>query len=313
MYLGIDVGGTNLKAGVISEAGNLIFRHSEPMSPNDAAEKILNHIKNVIEFCIAAYPEIKCVGIGVPGMINDDGVLVVSPNIKNFINVPIREYFKTNINIPSFIENDANTAAVAEMMEGAGKSFSDFVYVTLGTGVGGAIIAKGELFRGTNGSAGELGHIIIDFNEDYSKDKPDYRIGILEEHINRAGLINYIKNKISKYPESAMNRYDSYDVKDIADCANDGDELAIDCLTIAGKKLGVTLAGVANLLDISNFVIGGGISLCEILLDEAEETLRRRALPTMHERINVLPATFYYDTGIIGAALYGKKLFSNTK
>ena len=309
MYLGIDIGGTNLKSGIIDEDGNLIEQSSIPTNAVMGPEEVINNIKNIILDTKVNFPELKSVGIGVPGIVTDEGVVRISPNLPGWIDLPLKKILAEIIPIPIAINNDANTAAIAELELGAGKELKNFIYITLGTGVGGAIIINRKIFRGDSGGAGEIGHTIIDVNDDENNYSVSFRSGTLEELIGRKQIIVLAKNILNKYADSILNQNNNIDVSSISDSVSENDTASIECFKKIGFYLGAGIASAMNLLDISIAIIGGGISMSDsILFDSALYTIKQRALPTIASRAEIRKAHFTKDAGIIGAALLGKKL-----
>ncbi len=177
-HLGIDIGGTNLKFAIIDENYNLITFKNLKLPIQENREAILNSIIKQINNLYIDYSNISTIGIGVPGIVNDDGYIVVSPNIPQFSDLHIAEYFVQKINqnrrIQSIkVDNDANVAALTELKIGKGMGKSNFIYLTIGTGLGGAIILNHRIFRGDYGSAGEIGHYIFEPFSDENEDR-DY-------------------------------------------------------------------------------------------------------------------------------------------
>ena len=179
-FLGIDIGGTNLKSGIINEQGELVSATTQPANARLGLNSLLHDIIVLIEKNISEMPDICAIGIGVPGIVRPDGVITIAPNLTGWVNVPLIQILKGKFKMPMVADNDANTAAIAELELGAGRNARNFIYVTLGTGVGGAIIINREVFHGDSGGAGEIGHIIIDAYAPLNVEKP-YRTGILEE------------------------------------------------------------------------------------------------------------------------------------
>src|SRR3989339_1605930 len=311
MYLGIDIGGTNLKSGIVDENGNLIEQLSIPTNAENGPDAVINNIKNIIQEARNNFPDLKSVGIGVPGVVTDEGVVRISPNLPGWVDQPLKKKLTDIISIPIAIDNDANTAAVAELELGAGKGQNNFIYITLGTGVGGAIIINRNIFRGDTGGAGEIGHTIIDVNDDIKIYPQSFRSGTLEEFIGRKQIIEFAKNILNKYPDSILNQNKNIDVSSISDAISENDMAAIECFKKIGFYLGVGIASAMNLLDISTVIIGGGISMSDsILFDSALDTIKQRALPTIASRAELRKAHFTKDAGIIGAALLGKKVYN---
>lgn len=306
MILGIDVGGTSLKAGVFDDAYNLeekfqIFYNNWALS-DEFPDYLIKEIINIWNLSENKYGKIHSLGCGVPGVVSNDGVIAVAPNMKGIINFPIKSILENQINASIEIDNDANAAALAELVLGSGRLKKNFIYVTLGTGIGGAIISDGKLFRGSSGGAGEIGHCIIDYQNSRFDTRP-YRIGTIEVLSGREGILRLANEIATSYPESKLNQLDNFDVKDISESANLGDFAATEIIKITAKRIATALATTANILDIPEFIIGGGISKSKLLLQEIKNNLVQISLPSLSNRIDVLPAKFIEDTGIYGAAV----------
>lgn len=308
-HLGIDIGGTNLKFGILNKKFELISDFSYKMPHLVDLYTIKTALIDSIAKIANDY-QLSSIGIGAPGIVDDSGLIVVSPNIPAFNGFNLLNFLRESIHdhlrkdIPIKIENDANIAAIAEMTLGIGADLINFVYITLGTGVGGAIILNRQLFRGNHGSAGEIGHII--FNSNANTKKREYRTGVLEEYLGKNAIINYAKRIAHKFPDSVLNNNKKFDIISISDYADEGDELAIYCMEKMGYYLGITVTSVANLLDINHFIIGGGISKSSVLFyNKAMEVANKRVLPHLQNKIVIEKAKFSSKAGIIGSAIFG--------
>ena len=308
-HLGIDIGGTNLKFGLLNKRFELVEDNSIKMPKSLDLESIKNTLLDKIEKIAQKY-KLSSVGIGVPGIIDNGGTIVESPNIPALNGFNFLEFLQSSIpqrigyNIPIKLENDANIAAIAEMTIGSGVNYDNFIYITLGTGVGGAIILNRQLFRGNQGSAGEIGHMI--FNPLAKPKKRAYRTGVLEEYLGKKAIISYAKRIAHKYPNSVLNKSQMFDIISISDYADKGDELAIACMEKIGFYLGITVISLANLLDINHFIVGGGISKSsDYFYNKAKEIANKRALPHLQGRIIIEKAKFSSKAGIIGSAIFG--------
>ncbi len=306
MHGGIDVGGTAIKYGIIDDKGNIISMAQMPTGASKGQEFIIERIGGVVENLNK-----KCIsiGIGFPSVVSPiDGCVHFPPNLPGWEIVPLRDIIKEKYSVDAAIMNDANAAALAESVLGAGKDTDNFLYVTLGTGVGGGIILNRSVFTGERGGAGEIGHVIVDLHAEPSESKHIYSAGSLEEHVGRDGILNLAQRLIRKNPNSSLAHYkENLDVEHISKAAENGDVIAYECLKITGKILGLGIAGVLAVLDLHVVVIGGGISLAHhSLLDSVRDTLYIRALPTIAKSVEVHQARFTKNAGIIGAALAGK-------
>ncbi len=309
MYLSFDVGGTSIKAAVFDD--NLILKkkyyipYYDIVYTNDFPDFLIENLIKTYNSAIEEFPTISSIACGVPGVVSSDNVIIVAPNMTGIINFPIKKIICEQINLPFIVQNDANVAALAELHIGNGQNLDYFVYVTLGTGIGGAIIYEGKLLNGSSGGAGEIGHIIIDYNNS-NYDVRDYRKGTIEVLSGRLGILNLAKEILTHFPYSSLNNINEYDVKDISILAQNGDLACRKILEITGNRIGVALVNIANILDIPNFIIGGGISKSSILLENIQKTLVEKSLPSIKNRVNVIPAKFLEDTGIYGAAVLAK-------
>lgn len=306
MYIGIDLGGTNLKAGVIDVNGKLIYQLNQSTNASKGLDYVLNNVKRVINKILDKYPSVQSIGVGIPGIIENDGTVRISPNLPEWIDVPLGKFLQNVFSIPNVVDNDANVAALAELELGAGKDVKNFLYVTLGTGVGGSIILDRKIYRGESLGAGELGYMIINMNE-ISTDKPGFKTGILEEYLGKNHITSYGYEVLKKYPESILHKYDRPDPYFVSEAVNKNDLAGILIFKEVGRILGIGLTSAMNLLDIGTVIIGGGLSLAHpILLETAVETIKMRALPTIADKADIRKAFFTKDAGVIGAALLGK-------
>jgi len=313
MFIGVDIGGTNIKCGVVDSSGSILMSNSFKTETGMGPSWNLRQIKNYIFDMIGYYPSVQSIGIGVPGIIDKSGLLHVSPNLPEWHGLNIHDDLKKDFNLFIVVDNDANAAAVAELEIGSGINYNDFIYVTLGTGIGGAIIINKTIFRGTHGGAGEIGHTII--NYDLINEKiQSYRQGTLEELAGRKKIISNYELRTTKDALIKSSNVEEVDVFYIAKAAQEGEKEAIECLREKGEIIGIGLASAMNLLDIPVAIIGGGISQSgDILFDAIRKTIKQRSLPTISERFDVKEAHFKSDTGIIGAAMLAANKLKENK
>jgi glucokinase len=307
MYLGIDVGGTNLKCGIIDEDDNLVYQHTIPTNASKGREAVLRSISNIISRALKNYPDVYTIGIGIGGVVDKRGIVKIAPSMPGWYNVDIAKYLKKTYDLPVFVDNDANIAALAEMNLGCCQNDNDFLYVSLGTGVSAAIVYDRKIIKGVNGGAGDLGHTIIDFNEPVVNPEQPYRTGILEEYVGKNKIAEQAKDVIRKYPNSIMHTYEKLDPYFISQAISKGDKAGTKIFKVAGRTLGIGLASAMNLLDIPLVILGGGLSQSHsIFFKTAFMTIKDRALPTIADKVEFRHSKFIKDTGIIGAALLGR-------
>ncbi|MCS6808340.1 MAG: ROK family protein [Bacteroidota bacterium] len=306
MYAGIDIGGTSIKYGIVTADGEIRQQASVPTNPTSGKDAMIDQLQRIVR---KLSNEAESIGVGFPSVVNpSDGCIYHPPNLPGWGIVPLRELLQSVSIVPVAIDNDANVAAFAEASLGAGKHDSHFLYITLGTGVGGGIIVNHRIFTGERGGSGECGHILINVDaEPEDGTKPTFRTGTLEEAIGRHGLIRMAQNFAQLYPDSLLHQVAELDVKDISEAALRHDKAALLCLERAGKLLGLGLCSILAVLDMRIVVVGGGISQAHpILLDTARTMLKTRALPTIAPEAEIRPARFGSTAGLVGAAMLGK-------
>lgn len=311
LYLGIDIGASNLKYGILDSKGNIVYQRSHSTNAQKGLEYMLVSLKRLIMTLQSKFPKIKSIGVGVPGIVFNDGTVKISPNMPEWVDVPLGKFLSNVFSLPIIVENDANCAAYAEMVLGAGKEFESFIYVTLGTGVGGTIVYKRKILKGEHNAAGEFGHIIYNPFEPLDTKRP-FRTGVIEEYLGKNQITAYARKYIKDKPDSILHSYEKPDPYFITDAYEKGDEASAEILRYVGHVLGIGLTTAMNLLDINVAIIGGGVSLApDLFLQTATETIKERALPHIAESVQVLRAKFTKDSGFIGSALLARDYGQN--
>lgn len=304
--LGVDLGGTSIKLGVVSENGKIANKHTVETKAIDGPLVVIDQIKKGIKEIIEKTDKhIYGIGIGAPGVVSaKKGFVENPPNFPGWEKVNLKKVISDEFGINAFIENDANAAAIGEMIFGEGKNYKSFIMVTLGTGVGGGIIHKRKIFRGEFGAAGEIGHISID------RKGPKCNCGshgCIETYIGNNYLVKWVKaelfqNKNSRIWQLINAEPDNLTPKIIQDAAEAGDEYAHAIIKRMGEYLGTAMASLANVLDISTFIFGGGVAgFGTPLFESIHKTIVERVLIPLRVRIRVLPAHLKNDAGIQGA------------
>ncbi len=233
------------------------------------------------------------------------GTVENPPNFPEWEKVNLGKLIKKEFDMDVYVENDANAAAIGEMIFGAGKKIQSFIMVTLGTGVGGGIIFDRELFRGEYGAAGEIGHMTIDYKGPKCNCGSN---GCIESFVGNNYLVNRVKAQLNKNKESKIfeivdNDLTSLTPLTIHQAAQAGDEFAQSIISEMGNQIGSVLASTSNLLNISTFIIGGGVAgFGEPLFREIRKTMAVRVLTPMRKQIKVLPAKLKNNAGIKGAS-----------
>ena len=267
---GVDVGGTTVKMGFFSEEGTLIDNWEIVTRKEESGKYILPDVAASIEEKLeeheVAKEDVIGIGIGVPGPVMGDGTVIQCVNLGWGI-INVADELQGMTGIPVRVGNDANVAALGEAWQGGGKGFKDVVMVTLGTGVGGGIILDSKILTGTKGAAGEIGHILVNYEEPIACNCG--KKGCLEQYASATGIVNEAKRILeASQKESTLRDISPLTAKDIFDCAKEGDELAVDAVNQLCRYLGIALSHVAAVVDPQAFVIGGGVSKAGTILTE---------------------------------------------
>lgn len=305
MYIGIDVGGMSIKAGVVNGSGDIIAKHAVP-TPLDNNE---NFCKAMHESVVGALKEanitvdeIEAIGIGAPGVVDrDKGLLVNSPNIP-YINAPVRDYLQKNLkDVPVLVENDANSAALGEYYKA--DNAKNFVFITLGTGVGGGIVIDGKLFTGTNGAAGELGHVVTHVG---GRECGCGRKGCWEAYASVTGLIKTTEEHRDEI--KSIKPGDRISGRTVFELAKKGDKDAERVRNLWIEEVAVGLADMVNIFQPDELVVGGAISKeGDVIMEPVRKHVEKYSFNVGElKRTKVLASRIGGDAGIIGAALLYK-------
>lgn len=308
-YIGIDVGGTNLKAGLVDEAGNIVEVERIPLdyqNPEQFAEVVAGLAKAVSAKGGVGLEEIAWVGMGMPGSVDGGNVRYLT-NIP-MENVPLEELFRKHFDRPLYLGNDADCAAVGEYFSGVGQGTKDFAVVTLGTGVGCGLILGGKLQGGAASS--EAGHLVIVHGGEQCNCG---RKGCWERYASATALIGFTKKAMAEHPESALHavaeKNGAVDGRTSFEAAKAGDETALAVCRQYVEYLACGLNSLINILRPEMVALGGGVAAApeELLLKPVQELVEKESFSSHGGRVTqVLRAQLGNDAGIIGAALLGR-------
>jgi glucokinase len=301
--IGVDLGGTKMAVGVVDSEQQVHYQGREP-STGLSEDKLVEELARELQEAKDARPDVLAAGLGIPATIDFDRGLAIHAVNLTITDVPIRDLMQERIGLPVYVDNDANVAALAEHLYGAGRGARDVVLLTIGTGIGGGLILDGEVYRGSTGAAAELGHIVIEEDGPPCQGNcPNH--GCVEALASGTAIAKAGKEVAERDPDSALGKALAEGPiagRTVTELALSGDEPAREVVAQAGRHIGVALSSLANIFDPDVFVIGGGVSAVgDLLLDPAREELRSRALPPMNER-PVKLAELGPDAGMIGAA-----------
>ena len=321
--LGIDYGGTKLLAAVVDlDSGEVIATAKKRTSAADSPKAVLDRIHSVADAAIASAKmkpkQLAGIGVGAAGQVDAaQGVLLGTPNLSQaVIDLPIAESLRTRYGVPAALRNDVQVAANGEMVFGAGRGVKDFVCCFVGTGVGGAVVTGGKLVLGASGSAGEIGHVVVDAGG---------RLcgcggrGHLESYASRTAITFSLMGDLKRGRESVLREIapelttaamwpESGAVRSgaLQQAVEKGDLLVIETITEAGRYLGYGLSSIINLLNPARIVLGGGvIESVTLLYDVAVDYAKREALAAPAATVEFSRAGLGDYAGVVGAALIG--------
>ena len=305
MYaLGVDIGGTTVKLGLFDENATVLDKWEIPTVKENQGSQIIPDVAksllSKLEEKGIAKSEVKGIGVGAPGAVNEEGVMTGGAVNLGWPVFNLKESLEAIVGIPVKAANDANVAAFGEMWQGGGKGYSNMVAVTLGTGVGGGIISSGKILTGATGAGGEIGHIHIEDNE--TEVCGCGHKGCLEQYASATGIVRLARRRLAEDDKASVLRGAELSAKAVFDAVKENDEVALDIANRFGKYLGKGLAAVADVVNPEVFVIGGGVSKAgEVLLPFVEPTFQEYVFPPCKNAKFAL-AQLGNDAGIFGAA-----------
>ncbi|GGP12068.1 ROK family glucokinase [Oceanobacillus neutriphilus] len=313
--IGIDIGGTSIKIGLINNKGSIMKKWEIKTNREINGRYIIDDIWNSIELNLSnelTTNEILGLGVGAPGFVDKKTGLVYEAVNLGWKNYPIGKRLKEISNLPVFIENDANLAALGENWIGAGKQAEFLIAITLGTGVGSGVIVNGSILSGANGTAAEIGHIIYDSNGVLCNCG---RVGCLDTIVSARGIVNQLLDKKEGNGSGSIWRNlvckEHITAKDVFEYASKGDKDCQEVITKTTDILGKALSDVATIINPSKILIGGGVSKAgSQLLDPVIKAFQKYSLHRINEACEIKIAELGNDAGIIGAAFLVKENFT---
>ncbi|MDR7542857.1 MAG: ROK family protein [Armatimonadota bacterium] len=305
-YLGVDLGGTKILAALVDERGRVLVRERAP-TPEGGPEAVIGTIVDRVHaLCRRAGQDIGVVrglGVGAPGPMDPlSGVVFEPPNLPGWRDVPLGQLLSASLGIAVFVENDANAAALAEHWVGAGVGVDDLIYMTVSTGIGGGLILGGRLYHGAAGTAGEVGHMVI---EPGGPRCNCGRFGCLEALASgpsiareaRAAVAAGRPTVLAAIPSQALN------AAAVARAALDGDPVAREIYARAAAALGTGITNLVNLLNPAMVILGGGVTRAgELIFAPVRRIVRQEAFERPASAVQIVPAALGDDVGAIGAA-----------
>lgn len=309
--LGIDLGGTTIKFGILTLEGEVQEKWAIETNTLENGRHIVSDIVESLKHRLSLYGLTKDdflgIGMGSPGAVDRTSKTVTGAFNLNWADTQeVGSVIEKEVGIPFFIDNDANVAALGERWVGAGANNPDVVFVTLGTGVGGGVIADGNLIHGVAGAGGEIGHMIVDPENGFMCTCGNK--GCLETVASATGVVRVARQLAEQYEGSsaikaAIDNGDTVTSKDIFIAAEDGDKFANSVVERVARYLGLAAANISNILNPDSVVIGGGVSAAgEFLRSRVEKYFVTFAFPQVKKSTKIKIAELGNDAGIIGAA-----------
>ncbi|TGE38016.1 ROK family glucokinase [Desulfosporosinus fructosivorans] len=309
VYIGIDLGGTSIKMGLVDQLGNILHTQESPTPVKAGYHQVLKVFSQMTQqlFKDSQYEwkDIVGVGVGVPAFLDQrQGIVIEAVNL-GWDHVPLKEDLERMWTVPIIIDNDANAAALGEMWNGAGKGASHLICLTLGTGIGGGVIINGNIYHGANGSAGEVGHITT--NHQNGRSCNCGRKGCLETEASGTAIVldalEQVKGMSTGPLKEEYDRTGTITAKSVVQLARRGDPICKKIITKIGRILGCTLAQMCYLLNPEIIVIGGGVARAgKILFDPLIQAFHDAVLPRVAENTSIVPAMLGNQAGLTGAA-----------
>jgi len=308
LAIGIDFGGTSVKTGVVD--GSEVIDHAPPIATPEfeGPGELIDAIARTVEDLRARHPGVRAIGVGMPGFVNfETGTVYNLTNVRGWTDIGLKALLEEKTGLPVIVENDANCMAYAEWKQGAGRGFQHLICMTLGTGVGGAVIANGQLIRGARHGAGEIGQTSIDYQ------------GRPGAYGNLGALEDYVGN--NEITESARVAYEAAgDPKGVELCtpaalaaaANDGDPVALKIWDDVGRMIATAAMNCCWLLNPDAIIIGGGVAKAgRLVFDPITKHLHEQLSGPFKDDLKIVPARFGNEAGIVGAAVLALEIAGN--
>ena len=309
--IGIDLGGTKILTALVERANGSVIKFVKKKTKKDkGSKKIIKKLIESIEELLydIDISNIDSIGIGSVGQIDrENGIIIGAPNLECY-NFNVKEILSEKFNLPVFLGNDVEAAALGEKKFGAGKNYTDFVCIFVGTGIGSSIIKNNRIMKGATGTAGELGHIIVDLN---GRPCACGAHGCLEAYASRSAIETRIEGALKKGRKSCISDFleegKSITSKMIQKSVEKEDDLVIQCLTEASEYLSGGIASVINLINPELVILGGGlINAVDFFYQQTIKKARAKSLPVPAEKIKFKKAELGDFSGVVGAAFLGE-------
>ena len=303
--IGVDLGGTNTRAGLVSPNGEILGRGRRPTPLPEGSGAVVKAIADCVRDAAddagAPLSDISGVGVGSPGPLDPyEGVIISPENLQCMHGVRLKDELEAELGCSVQVDNDANMAAYGEQWLGAGQDVGHFLCVTLGTGVGGGWVSDGQLMRGFNGNAAEVGHITVNYEGPRC---PCGNYGCLEKYASATAMVTWTQHRIkTEQPGTSLSSSD-LTTKAIFDAASEGDTFALKMFESTGTWLGIGLVSLVNVTNVEMIALAGGLAGAgDLIFEPAKRAFMDRGTVGVKERVRIVPASLGDDAGIFGAA-----------
>ena len=299
-----DVGGTNLRIAAVSSDGTLIHQVSAPTPRKGTAADIVEAISRVSEACISGVKidgKPSAFGLALAALVDPrQGRILSSPNIPILNDLSLAPSLSERLQVHVVLENDATAAAIGEHWLGSSKTAESSIFVTLGTGIGGGLILDGRTYRGIDGTAGEVGHVVV---EPEGEPCGCGSRGCVEQYASATAVVRIACEILQRNSGSSLFGKDELESKDVYDAAVGGDEVALETFRIMGRYLGIALSSLVDVLNPELIVIGGGAAgSWDFFIEHVRSEIKSRAFRHPAERVQIVKASLGEGAGIFGAA-----------
>ena len=313
--LAIDLGGTKIIAALMSPGGEMLAREYSLTHADEGPESVINRIFAAVDHILSLqkmhFSQLDGISLAIAGAIDTaNGVVTLSPNLPGWHDIPLKKTVEKKYKVKTFLLNDANAAALGEYYFGAGRGAQNLIYVTVSTGIGCGIIIDGELYSGTSGGAGEIGHMTIDVNGIRCNCG---NIGCLETLASGTAVARETVRRLRQGEKSALTQMVEGNLEEISAekvglAAQRGDTLSLAMVTQAATYLGIGFVNLVNIFNPEMIIVGGGLSkMGDLLLEPARRLVRERAFPLLAQSVRIVPAQLGDDAGVFGAAAFARQ------
>jgi glucokinase len=311
----VDLGGSKIAVAIISDDYQVLAREHHPTPAEEGVDSVINQVISSVRQVVTSgnltLAQLYGVSLAAAGAMDSQrGIITLSPNLPGWRDIPLGSIIEERLGIKTWLLNDANAAALGEHQLGAGRGVDNLIYLTIGTGIGGAIIIDGKLYTGVCGSAGEIGHMTIEVNGPRC-DCGNF--GCLETLASGRAIAREAKNRLSAggrsyLTEAVAGKIEDITAKEVATAARQGDALANDVIKDVATYLGVGMVNLVNIFNPEMIIVGGGVaSMGDLLLEPARQVVKERAFPVSAAAVRIVTTELGNDAGLLGAAHFAFK------